>query len=145
MTDISDSLDLVSSAKELSYRYYKSWNTGDLTIPDQIFSENFTIYDPCSLVPVLMGPQGVKGRIIDYRIAFPDLKIEVEDVIAENTRVVTRWTLRGTHLGKFADSQPSGQRIEVSGITIHRINRGRIVEAWVNWDTHNLNRQLQIK
>ena len=145
MSHTSDSLDFASSAKELSYLYYKSWNTGDLSIPDRIFAENFTIYDPCSLVPVLKGPEGVKGRIIDYRIAFPDLKIEVEDVITETNRVVTRWTLRGTHLGKFAGLQPSGKPIEVAGITIHRISSGRIVEAWVNWDTHSLNKQIQIK
>lgn len=134
-----------SSARNraLSTRYYEAWNSADLRIPDEIFAETFFIHDPGSPVTLVMGPDGVKGRITDYRAAFPDLKIEVEDVVAEGDRVVTRWTLRATHLGSFAGFAATGGRIEVEGITIHRAAGGLIVEAWVNWDTLSLRRQLQ--
>ena len=135
----------VSTARNrvLSARYYEAWNRADLSIPDQIFAETFLIHDPGSPVPLVMGPDGVKGRIADYRAAFPDLEIKVEDVVGEGDRVATRWTLRGTHLGTFAGFEASGRRVEVSGITIHRATGGRIVEAWVNWDTLGLHRQLR--
>ena len=78
-----------SSARNraLSARYYEAWNSGDLRIPDEIFAEPFFIHDPGSPVSLVMGPDGVKGRITDYRAAFPDLKIEVEDVVAEGDKV----------------------------------------------------------
>ena len=64
-------------------------------------------------------------------------------MVAEGDKVATRWTLRATHLGSFAGFAATGGRIEVSGITIHRAAGGLIVEAWVNWDTLSLRRQLQ--
>ena len=129
--------------RALSAAYYEAWNGPDLSIPDKIFGRSFVINDPGSPVPLVMGPDGVKGRITDYRAAFPDLEIEVEDVIAEGDRVATRWTLRGTHLAGFGDIEPTGNRIEASGITIHRAASGLIVEAWVSWDTLGLRRQLR--
>ncbi len=63
-----------------------------------------------------------------YRTAFPDMNPTVEDVLAEGDKVVTRWTMRGTHQGgieKFGP--PTGRQIEVEGITIHRIEGGKIV------------------
>ena len=52
---------------ELSAAYYEAWNRSDFSIPDRIFAEFFVINDPGSPVPLVMGPEGVKGRIEDYR------------------------------------------------------------------------------
>lgn len=143
MTEIDGTTGSSTRNRALSSRYYEAWNSGDLAIPDEIFAETFFINDPGSPVPLVMGPNGVKGRMRDYRAAFPDLEIEVEDVVGEGDRVATRWTLRGTHLGVFAGFEATGRRIEVPGITIHRADGGLIVEAWVNWDTLGMRRQLQ--
>ena len=126
----------------LSAAYYEAWNGPDLSIPDKIFGQSFVINDPGSPVPLVMGPEGVKGRITDYHAAFPDLEIEVHDVIAEADKVATRWTLKGTQLGRFAGYEPTRRRIEVSGITVHRISGGLIAEGWVNWDTLGLRTQI---
>jgi predicted ester cyclase len=67
--------------------------------------------------------------------AFPDMRLVVDDVIAEGDKVVTRWTLVGTHKGEARQSRmgivkPTGKHLTVHGITIHRISDNRIVESW---------------
>ena len=128
--------------KAVSARYYEAWNTRNLTIPEEIFAREFFIHDPASPVSLVQGPEGVVDRIRLYHEAFPDLQIEVGRVLCEGDTVATRWTLRGTHLGTFGGHGPTRRRIEVTGITLHRVDQGRILEAWVNWDTLTLWRQL---
>ena len=67
--------------------------------------------------------------------AFPDLRISVEDQIAADDKVVTRWIARGTHQGEgtlpgVGTIRPTGQQVEIQGITIHQIQDGKIVETW---------------
>ena len=75
--------------------------------------------------------------------AFPDINISVEDAIAEGDKVVTRWSIRGTHQGQTEDFGPPTERqIELEGITIHRIEGGKIVEEWERYDNLGVMQQL---
>lgn len=112
---------------------------------DCVFAPEFVIYDAASPMPLSMGPAGVKERIRAYREAIPNLFISIEDVIAENDRVVTRWVLRGQHTGLFAGVVGAGASVEVTGTTIHRIENSQIVEQWVNWDTDTLRGQMRLR
>ena len=68
-----------------------------------------------------------------YREAFPDLQTAIEDQVAEGDEVVSRFSGRGTHLGETEDfGQATGNRIEITGVTIDRFADGRIVEEWTN-------------
>ena len=133
---------MASDPKSLALRYYEAWNTRNLSIPDEIFAPTFSIRDDGSPIPVVDGPDGVKKRIVEYCAAFPDLKIAVEEMIAEGETVVTTWTLRGTHRGEFLGVAASGNEVEVTGATLHRIEDGVIAKARVNWDTLTLMRQI---
>jgi predicted ester cyclase len=67
--------------------------------------------------------------------AFPDMKITVDDVISEGDKVVTRWTMTGTHKGlarhsRLGEVKPTGRAVKVQGITIHEIQNGVIVNTW---------------
>ena len=78
-----------------------------------------------------------------YISAFPDLNVTVEDVIAEGEQVVTRWTIRGTHQGEIEEfGPPTGKQIELEGITIHRIEDGKIAEEWERYDNLSIMQQL---
>jgi predicted ester cyclase len=68
----------------------------------------------------------------------------MEDQLAEGDKVVTRFTARGTHQGDSEDfGPPTGNRIEVTGITIERFSEeGKIVEDWTNFDALGLMQQL---
>ena len=78
------------------------------------------------------------------RIAFPDLHFTVEDMIAEDDKVVTRMMLTGTHQGEFMGVAATGQPIKVTGIRIHRLEENRIVEGkdWGEWDALGMLKQL---
>jgi steroid delta-isomerase-like uncharacterized protein len=75
--------------------------------------------------------------------AFGDLAVTVHDQVAEDDRVVTRWSATGTHRADFAGVPATGRRITVSGIHIHRLQDGRFVEHWEMLDLVGLLRQLQ--
>jgi steroid delta-isomerase-like uncharacterized protein len=74
--------------------------------------------------------------------AFPDLERKLEDVVAEGDRVVARWSARGTHNGDFNGMPPTGKVADSSGITIFRVEDGRIVEEWSESDMLGLLQQL---
>jgi steroid delta-isomerase-like uncharacterized protein len=79
-----------------------------------------------------------------YRAAFSDLQMTVEDQIAEGDMVVTRWTAVGTNDGDLPGMPASGRSSTVTGIGIDRIEDGKIVEAWGNWDTLGMMQQLGV-
>ncbi|MDA0257004.1 MAG: ester cyclase [Chloroflexi bacterium] len=72
----------------------------------------------------------------DYVQAFPDLRFELEDVVAESDRVVTRLVGRGTHRGEFRGVQPTGRLVVLHVIAISRLADERIVEEWgtLSWE-----------
>jgi steroid delta-isomerase-like uncharacterized protein len=79
-----------------------------------------------------------------YFAAFPDINVTVEDVIAEGDKAVTRWTIRGTHRGELMGIAPTDKHIELKGITIHRIEGGKIVEEWERYDNLGMMQQLGV-
>ncbi len=74
--------------------------------------------------------------------AFPDFVYTTHDLFAEGDRVALRWTLTGTHLGPYGGLEPTGKRVDVSGIFICQCANGRIVKSWGVWDTATVMRQL---
>ncbi len=88
------------------------------------------------------GIKGVKGLFQGLADAFPDLRIVVEDLIAEGDKVVGRVTFRGTHSGDFQGIAATGKQIEIPVIDILRIRDGKIVERWGLSDQLGLMQQL---
>jgi steroid delta-isomerase-like uncharacterized protein len=105
---------------------------GDLGKVGELFTLNYALHDP-SFPHDVHGPEGIKRYVTAYRAAFPDLQITVEDQLAEEDKVVTRWTIRGTHSGEFLGLAPTGEEVTVSGIEFDRIAGDRIDEAWVGY------------
>jgi len=75
--------------------------------------------------------------------AFPDLRIDIEDLIAEGDKVVARMTFRGTHQGPFRGIAPTGRQVRFTAIRVYRIAHGKIVGSWANHDALGLLGQLQ--
>ena len=81
---------------------------------------------------------------VKYLVAFPDLKATVEDMIAEDDKVVIRWTIHGTHEGALRDIPATGKPVVVKGITIKRIAGSKIVEEWALIDMFGMMQQLSV-
>ncbi len=62
--------------------------------------------------------------------------------MAEGDKVVTRWSARGTHEGELAGVGPTGNRVEITGITFSRIEGGKIAEEWINYDALGMMEQI---
>ena len=88
------------------------------------------------------GPEGMRIAVAEYRTAFPDLRVTVEDLVAEGDKVVHRFTLRGTHTGPFLGIPPTGRVVTAVGIAIDRLAGGKVAESWLSLDALNLLRQL---
>lgn len=85
---------------------------------------------------------GFQNRLRSIFHSFPDLSIEIHDLIAENDRVAVRLTMRGTQLGHFRGVAPTRRRITSSGMNTFRIADNRIVEQWWQHDLLGLMEQL---
>ena len=90
----------------------------------------------------LYGPEGVRIDVAEWRSGFPDLRLEVEDQVAEGDRVASRFVLRGTHRGPFLGVAPTGRPVAVAGVSIDRLAGGRLAESWISLDALGLLRQI---
>ncbi len=123
----------VSEDKALVRRWLEEVFTGGtFSYLGEIFTRNYVLHDP-SFPGEVHGFGGVERYVGAYRAAFPDLRLSVEDQVAEAGTVATRWTARGTHRGPFLGMAPTGDEVAVSGIEFDRIIGGRIDEAWVGY------------
>jgi steroid delta-isomerase-like uncharacterized protein len=129
--------------KVLAQRWLdKVWNEGDLSLIDELVAHNYVLHDP--MRPGLRGRTGIKESIATFRAAFPDLHFTIEDQVAENERVVTRYTVEGTHLGPIMGIAPTGKHGIITGIDIYCITDGKIEEAWSNWDALRLLQEMGV-
>ena len=91
----------------------------------------------------IRGYEQAKQLSSTFLAAFPDAQITDEDVIAEGEKVVRRYTTHATHQGETEMfGPPTGRQIELKGITIHRIEGGKIVEEWESFDNLSMMKQL---
>jgi steroid delta-isomerase-like uncharacterized protein len=129
--------------KALVRRYFEEiWDKGNLDLIDELFTTNFVRHGPTTTEGEVRGLEGFKSLVSMYRSAIPDLRVPIEDLVAEGDRVVTRWTARGTHQGELMGNAPTGNQASVTGITIDRISGSKIEEEWIDYDTLSLMQQI---
>ena len=119
----------------------RAWELADNPdILEEVYAPDVVWHEPDQEI---RGLEQAKKFVSAYKTAFPDIKITVEDVIAEGDKVVSRVTLRGTHQGETEEfGPPTGRQIEGGGITISRIEGGKIVEDWDSYDNLTTLQQL---
>lgn len=107
---------------------------------DDHFASDFVLHNTFPGLP--SDADGTKQWNAAILEAVPDYRVTIDDEIAENDKVVTRWTARGTHKGTFQGIAPTGRQVTITGVTISRYVDGKIAESWVELDTLDLMRQL---
>jgi predicted ester cyclase len=121
----------------------ESFGGGKPELVDDLLEPDFVRYDPYIEAGEVRGTQTVKDNIVWFRNAFPDLSCTLEEQVAEGDRVVSRWTLRGTHRGEFFGVGGTGNRVEFTGIQIDRFDQsGKIVEERAEFDLLGALRQI---
>jgi steroid delta-isomerase-like uncharacterized protein len=133
-----------ADTKAISRRFLEeAFNSGKLDVVDDLVAPEFVNHDAALPEPTV-GIEAAKASINGYREAFPDLRLTVEQQLAEGELVTTRWSARGTHQGELMGMAATGKQATVTGITIDRIVEGRLVESWTSWDTLGLMQQLGV-
>jgi steroid delta-isomerase-like uncharacterized protein len=121
------------------HHWEEAVNKGNMDLIDEIFAPDFVAHEADQDI---RGPEGVRQFILMLRVGFPDLHVIVEDVVAEEDKVVVRWVASGTHQGDLMGLPPSGKRVSVAGITISRFEGGKLAEEWELYDTMGMMQQL---
>jgi predicted ester cyclase len=107
-------------------------NGGRLDVIDALYAPALAAYATAWIAP--------------FRVSFPDVRMEIVDLIAEGDTVVGRFTCSGTHLGKWLGYASTGRRFEVvDEVSIYRFRDGRIVETWGLEDTLGRLEQLGLR
>ncbi len=111
---------------------------------DEILSQQVVWHDPLLPKGEVRGIDSFRGVLEMFRLAFPDLRIIIEDQIQENDKVVTRFAITGTHLGDLMGIPPTRRKFRTTGISIIRFDHGKVVEEWIEEDGLGLLRQVGV-
>ena len=127
--------------KAVARRFYEEvFNQGDLDLIPELTWSDFIDHNPGpGQAP---GSEGIRQSTAEFRTAFPDVHLTVDDQIAEGDKVVTRLTVQGTHLGEYQGILPTGKPIIVGLIDIVRMRGGKCVERWGELDALSLLEEL---
>ncbi len=127
--------------KALMRRFYDEVNNGGaVALIDELFAADFVEHE--EFPGLASGREGVKQFFTMIRTAFPDFRMDVDDLIAEGDKVVARSTMSGTHKGEFMGMAPSGKQFRVSAIDVVRFTDGKAVEHWGVTDAAGMMEQL---
>ena len=131
------------SNKQLVRRWYEEvWNQHDEAVIDELFTPGGKCYgfpDADSTI----GPEEFKASHRLFCGAFPDLNVAIEDLIAENDRVVVRWKTTMTHTDDHLGFAATGKNVTLSGISIFQIADGKFIAGWNETNIPSLMQKLQ--
>ncbi len=133
----------VDENKALARRFIQVWAPGNLRVLDELAAPDIMVIYPVLGEPV-RGSVAFKQLLAHFHAACPDVEISADEQIAEGDSVVTRWNVRGTHRGEFLDVPSTGRPLAWTGITIHRLVGGRVVEERGEEDSLGLMRQIGV-
>lgn len=115
------------SPKELARRGFEVWNgDGDGGIED-IYAEGAVYHDGFGK---RHDRESLKAYLANTRETFPDFRVRPARVVAVDDTAFSRYTISGTMEGEFHGFAPTGESFEIHGFVSHRVEDGKVVEAW---------------
>jgi steroid delta-isomerase-like uncharacterized protein len=117
-------------------------NKKNMSVFDELVVENFI--EDVPLPGQGPGREGLKAAVGGFLQAFPDIAWTTHEQIAEDDKVVSRFTWTGTHRGAFFGVPPTGRKVTVWGVVIDVVRDGKMVESRIIMDTLGLMQQLGV-
>jgi predicted ester cyclase len=127
--------------KKLIRHWFEQLDKGNFDIIDELLPVDYIDHNP-PLPDLPPGREGVWRSSLALAAAFPDAVHTIGDQMAEGDKVMTRLTTRARFTGEILGYQPTGREVEVSGIAVHRIAGGKLVEHWANMDMAGFMEQI---
>lgn len=123
---VQENIELVRSITE------RGLNHGDVSFVDEVFSPGYVAHTRGLELPT--GPGAFRAAVNFWRQSFPDFHTSIELMIGEGEFVASRFSTTGTHTGQLGGLPPTGKRFTVSGVDLHRVVNGKVVESWISDD-----------
>ncbi|MGK3963982.1 ester cyclase [Sorangium sp. So ce118] len=122
--------------------FSSAWNKG--AVLNELISEDAIDHTTVGGKQGGRGPESFYQVVSAFRLGMPDIHLDIEDEIAAADKVVHRWKMSGTDTGGLFGMPPSGKRLTFTGMTIARLENGKIVERWSNVDELGILQQLGV-
>jgi len=113
--------------KTIARRFIQIWGKGNLDIIDELAAPSLSVQYP-AMPQVIRGSKTFRKVMENFRSAFPDSDLHIEEEIAEDDKVVIRWGFSGTHQGSLLGIPATGKKVKWTGITIYQIVDGKVME-----------------
>ena len=118
-------------------------NHGKLEVAEEVTTPTTQVHVPFAHPG--HGTPGLQKIASGLREGFPDIRVQVDEILAVDDRVVVRWqTTRQTHTGEYRGLPPTGKEVRVTAIQWFRLENERIVEFWLEMDQLNAIRQMGV-
>jgi len=134
-------MSILESNKQLCRDYFTAFLKRDIAWMNRHISPSFVRHDP-GLPFDVRGPEGVAQLHDALLPAFPDMKLPLQDFVAEGEKVLVRLRVQGTHTGAFGDLPASGRKIDIGVLDLFQIRDGVLIEHWALLDNLGMLKQL---
>jgi steroid delta-isomerase-like uncharacterized protein len=121
-------------------KFAEAVNTGNYALFSDVVAADCVDHDPSPRQAP--GPDGYRALFTEMRGAFPDLKVEVADVVADEESIAAAYTLTGTQNGPLMGIAPTGKKMRIRGVQIARFRGGKMVERWGSSDQLGMLQQI---
>jgi predicted ester cyclase len=128
--------------KDVSRRWIELFNERDEAGQAEVLAQDYVAYAPASLEPEPLDSEAWAHFLAGFVEGFPDLRLTVENSVAEGDLVAQRVHFKGTHTGVFQGLPPTQRKVEFSGLELNRFVDGRVAEHWFQLDALGLLQQL---
>ena len=130
--------------KKVVQRFWGVWEEENFVdLIDELLAPDYVNHSP-GTPDQPTGPEGVKAVVSMFRSGMPDLRVTIDDMIAEGDKVATRYTVEGTHEGELFGVPPTGRRVSIESMTVERVSGGKIIEHRRITDTLDMMQQLGV-
>jgi steroid delta-isomerase-like uncharacterized protein len=129
--------------KQTIRRFWEEvFNNRNLDMIDDLVTTDYAYHGPAG--QEIRGAEGLKQFLGMYFNAFPDMKVEIQDIFGEGEKIVSRVMGRGTHKGDLIGIPPTGKQVAIMVICTNRFEGGKIAEDWELFDMFGMMQQLGV-
>jgi steroid delta-isomerase-like uncharacterized protein len=130
--------------QQLVHRWFDEvWNQGNPATIDELLLPDGKVHGFPEPSAILTGPSEFKQAHSLFKEAFSNIKVEVDEIIADSDKVAARWTATVTHTGQALGFPPTGRTTSFSGTSFLHVQQGKIAEAWNHMDFTRVVLELQ--
>jgi steroid delta-isomerase-like uncharacterized protein len=121
-------------------KFAEAVNTGNYALFSDVVAPDCVDHDPApGQAP---GPDGYRALFTEMRQAFPDMKVEVAELVADEEAIAFAYTFTGTQNGPLMGIAPTGKKVTIRGLQISKFRGGKMVERWGSSDQLGMLQQI---